>query len=116
MTRIAFKRITPDESRIYNDDGDYVGDVFRQDDILNPGGHYYIVHLDEDWRGPHRVHERHRIGEVAHRGAQAMSRITFKRVTPHESRIYQGTDCVGDVYRQVDILNPGDALLRYPFG
>ena len=50
MSRITFKRMSPEEPRIYHDD-DYVGDVYRQDDILNPGSHYYVVHLDEDFRG-----------------------------------------------------------------
>ena len=36
-----------------------------QPDILNPGEHYYVVHLDEDYRGPVRVHERSRIRDVA---------------------------------------------------
>ena len=65
MSHVTFKRMTPEESRIYNHDGDYVGDVYRQDDILNPGGHYYVIHLDEDWRGPVRVHERERIRDAA---------------------------------------------------
>ena len=46
-------------------DGDYVGDVYRQPDILHEGEHYYVVWLDEDFRGPVRVHERERIREVA---------------------------------------------------
>ena len=44
MTDIAFKRITPEESRVYFD-GDLVGEVYRQDDILNPGSHFYVAHL-----------------------------------------------------------------------
>ena len=36
-----------------------------------------------------------------------MSDIAFKKITPRESRICQDGDCVGDVYRQDDILNPG---------
>ncbi len=66
MSRIEFKRIAPDESRIY-DDGDCVGEVHRQRDILNPGEHYYVVHLTEDYRGPVRVRERDRIRDVAQR-------------------------------------------------
>ena len=61
---IAFKRISADEARVYQY-GDYVGDVFRHDDILNPGEVFYVVHLSEDPRGPKRVHERHRVREVA---------------------------------------------------
>ena len=67
MGSISSRRVTPEESRIYDADGDYVGDVFRQDDILNAGQAFYVLHLDEDPRGPRRVHERHRIREVAQR-------------------------------------------------
>ena len=67
MSRITFKRIAPDESRIYDADGDYVGDVYAHDDILHAGRRYFVVHLDEDPRGPHRVHERDRVREVAQR-------------------------------------------------
>ena len=65
MGSVTFKRITPRESRIYDDDGDHVGDVYRHDDILAAGRFYYVVHLYEDPRGPRRVQERHRIREVA---------------------------------------------------
>ncbi len=64
MCQVSFKRITPEESRIFAD-GDYVGDVYRQPDILCEGEHYYVIWLDEDYRGPVRVHERSRIREVA---------------------------------------------------
>ncbi len=66
MQPVRFKRIAPDESRIYLDD-DFVGDVYRQPDCLRPGSHYYVIHLDEDYRGPVHVHERCRIREVAER-------------------------------------------------
>ena len=65
MSQITFKRITPDESRIYDADGDHVGDVYAQDDILNPGARVYVVHLSEDPRGFVRVHDRACIREVA---------------------------------------------------
>ena len=42
MPCITFKRITPELSRIYDDDG-CVGEVYRQPDILNPGKHYYVL-------------------------------------------------------------------------
>ena len=64
MDRIAFKRVAPHESRIYAD-GDHVGDVYRQDDLLAPGRVYYVVHLHEDPRGPRRVHDRRRIRDLA---------------------------------------------------
>ena len=60
---IRFRRMSENEARVYQD-GDYVGDVLRQDDILNPGEVFYVVHLSEDPRGPVRVHERHRVREV----------------------------------------------------
>ena len=58
MSRITFSQVSADEARIYDSEGDYVGDVFRQPDILCPGEYFYVVHLSEDPRGPVRVHER----------------------------------------------------------
>ena len=66
METITFKQVAPHESRIYAG-GEYVGDVCRRDDILAPGHFFYVVHFDEDPRGPRRVHERRRIREVAQR-------------------------------------------------
>ena len=66
MGCVTFKRLTSQESRIYAD-GDHVGDVYRLDDILAPGRVYYVVHLDDDPRGPRRVHDRRRIRELAQR-------------------------------------------------
>ena len=63
-SQVTFKRIGADEVRVYQD-GDHVGDVYRHDDILNRGAVFYVVHLSEDPRGPVRVHERHRVREVA---------------------------------------------------
>ena len=64
MTGIAFKRIAPDESRIYLD-GDHVGDVYALDDPMREGARYFVVHLSEDPRGPCRVHDRDCIRAVA---------------------------------------------------
>ena len=61
---IRFRRVGENEARVYQD-GDHVGDVFRHDDILDCGAVFYVVHLSEDPRGPVRVHERHRVREVA---------------------------------------------------
>ena len=61
---IGFRRVGENEVRVYQD-GDHVGDVFLQDDILNAGEVFYVVHLSEDPRGPVRVHERYRVREVA---------------------------------------------------
>ena len=65
MCRISFKRIAPEESRIYDADGDHVGDVYTQDDVLDPGARVYIVHLSEDPRGFVRVTDRASIRRVA---------------------------------------------------
>ena len=65
MCQVSFKRVAPDESRIYDADGDHVGDVHAQDDILNPGARVYVVHLSDDPRGFVRVHDRSRIRQVA---------------------------------------------------
>ena len=62
---ITFTRVGPDEARIHDADGDHVGDLFRQPDILHQGEYFYVLHLSEDPRGPVRVHERSRIREVA---------------------------------------------------
>ena len=67
MSCITFKRVTPHESRIYDADGDCVGEVHRQPDILNAGEHYYVIVLDEDPRGFVRVFDRSRIRDVARR-------------------------------------------------
>ena len=64
MCHVTFQRVADDEARILAD-GEYVGDLFRQRDILSPGDVLFILHLDDDWRGPIRVHERHRVREVA---------------------------------------------------
>ena len=63
MSGVSFRRVAPDESRIFLE-GDLVGDVFALDDPLHAGGRYFVVHLDEDPRGPRRVNERSRIREV----------------------------------------------------
>ena len=63
MNDIVFKRVAPDESRIYLD-GDHVGDVYAHDDILHPGRRVFVIHLGEDPRGPVRVRDRARIREV----------------------------------------------------
>ena len=62
---VTFTRVGPDEARIHDTDGDHVGDLFRYPDFLDPGSSYFVIHLDEDPRGPVRVHERARVREVA---------------------------------------------------
>ena len=66
MSGVTFRRIAPDESRIYRH-GDHVGDVYALDDLLREGARYFEIHLDEDPRGPVRVHDRSRVREVTER-------------------------------------------------
>ena len=65
MSHVTFKRVRPDESRIYDAYGDYVGGVYAHDDILNPGRRVYLVLLEDDPRGWVTVHDRARIREMA---------------------------------------------------
>ena len=60
---IRFRRTAPDEARILHD-GEFVGSLYRQRDILAPGKSFYVIHLDEDWRGPTRVHDRARVRDT----------------------------------------------------
>lgn len=66
MYDITFKRIDGDEARIHQGD-DFVGELYRQDDILNPGSVCYIIHLWEDPRGWKRVKDRNSIRETVAR-------------------------------------------------
>ena len=65
MSQVTFRRVNADESRIYDAEGDHVGDVYAHDDILNPGRRVYLIVLDEDPRGWATVRDRARIREVA---------------------------------------------------
>ena len=56
----------PDEVRIYRD-GQHIGDIFKHEDILDPGRFHYLIWLAEDWRGWKRVTERSRLRETAQR-------------------------------------------------
>ena len=63
MSGVSFRRVAPDESRIYQD-GDHVGDVYALDDPLHEDARHFVVHLDEDPRGPCRIDDRDRIRQV----------------------------------------------------
>ena len=65
MSHVIFKRVRPDESRIYDADGEYVGDVYAHDDILNPDQRVYQVLLEDDPRGWATVPDRARVPQVA---------------------------------------------------
>ncbi len=65
MSRVSFKHIASGQTDIYDEDGDFVGEVFRHPDILNPGKFYFLIWLEDDPRSYVRVHDRSRIQEVA---------------------------------------------------
>ena len=63
MCQVTFQRVAEDEARILADNA-YVGDLYRQPDVLREGAVLYIVHLEDDPRGWCRVHDRDRLREV----------------------------------------------------
>ena len=65
MSHVSFQRVRPDESRIHDADGEYVGDVYAYENILIPGRCVYLILLEDDPRGWQAVHDRARIREVA---------------------------------------------------
>lgn len=48
-------------------DGHNVGDVRLHDDIARPGSRVFIIHLDEDPRGPRRVRELAKVRDAVER-------------------------------------------------
>ena len=56
MSQVVILSLSDDESRIYKD-GEYVGDVYHETDILD-GEPVHLVHLNEDPRGWERVRNR----------------------------------------------------------
>ena len=56
-TTLTFKLAAPDEVRVYRD-GDYIGDIFKDEDILEPGRFHYLIWLADDFRGWKRVTDR----------------------------------------------------------
>ena len=65
-TDLTFQRTAPDEVRIYRDN-DYIGDIYRDEDVLNPGRFQFIIWLAEDWRGWKRVTERSQLQAATER-------------------------------------------------
>ena len=65
-TDLSFERAAPDEVRIYRD-GEYIGDIYKDEDILDPGRHHYLIWLSEDRRGWKRVSERGQLRETVRR-------------------------------------------------
>ena len=56
-TALTFKLAAPGEVRVYRD-GAYIGDIFKDEDILNPGQFHYLIWLADDFRGWKRVTDR----------------------------------------------------------
>ena len=54
---LTFELTAPDEVRIHRS-GEYIGDIYKDEDVLNPGRFHYLIWLAEDWRGWKRVTER----------------------------------------------------------
>ena len=65
-TDLTFESAAPDEVRIYRD-GEYIGDIYKDEDILAPGRFHYLIWLAEDWRGWKRVTERSQLREAVRR-------------------------------------------------
>ena len=59
-TDLSFHLTAPDEVRIYRS-GEYIGDIYKDEDVLQPGRFHYLIWLVEDWRGWKRVTERSRL-------------------------------------------------------
>ena len=54
---LSFKRTDDDEVSIYRD-GDLIGHIYKDESILRPGQHDYIIWLSEDYRGWKRITNR----------------------------------------------------------
>ena len=65
-TDLTFALSAPDEVRVYRG-GEYIGDIYRDEDILNPGRFHFIIWLAEDWRGWKRVTERSQLRAATER-------------------------------------------------
>ena len=60
MDRLDFTRIARNEWRIRLG-AEIVGDVLRMPDVLKTGATVFVIHLDEDARGPVRVRDAARV-------------------------------------------------------
>ena len=64
---IDFSRCGEDEFRIRDDENRCIGSVYKHEDVLRPGSFFFVIHLNEDWRGPKRVYDRRRVREEVHK-------------------------------------------------
>ncbi len=65
-TDLTFRLAAPDEVLVYRD-GEHIGDIFRHEDILEPGQYHYLIWLAEDYRGWKRVTDRGKLRETLER-------------------------------------------------
>ena len=63
MAAIDIQHATPEEARIY-EDGDLIGEIFRDESAFEEQAPFYTVHLTEDPRGPRRVYARENLTET----------------------------------------------------
>ena len=64
MATIDMCALAPDEARIF-EDGELVGEIFRDEDAFEEDAPFYTVHLSEDPHGPRRVYAREQLLETA---------------------------------------------------
>ena len=57
-TDLSFQLTAPDEVRIYRNGTEYIGDIYKDEDVLQAGRFHFIIWLAEDWRGWKRVTDR----------------------------------------------------------
>ena len=55
--RLEFRRTDEDEVSI-SKDGDLIGHIYRHEDILDSGRHFYLIWLSDDHRGWKKVTDR----------------------------------------------------------
>ena len=62
-TDLSFQLTGPDEVRIYRGN-EYIGDIYKDEDVLNRDRFHYLIWLVEDWRGWKRVTDRSRLRAI----------------------------------------------------
>ena len=65
-TDLSFQLTAPDEVRIYRGI-EYIGDIYKDEDVLRPGRFHYLIWLAEDWRGWKRVTDRSQLRATTER-------------------------------------------------
>ena len=64
MATIDISELAPKEARIF-EDGELVGEMFRDESAFEEQPAFYTVQLSEDPRGPRRVYAREQLLETA---------------------------------------------------